>query len=184
MDLGDRAGSEKPGADAERREQHGERLPFPAEPALDVVEGTAQHASVRGDFAVLHRQQTLGVLGRHAEQGGDLHPEERAGTAGGDGGRHADDVAGADGGGEGGAERTERTDFTVVPLALMEHVPEGAPEMKEVSEAKHQREHDAGCEDGADERDAPYEVVHLIDDLCQRFQRGGKVHVRFSILQC
>ena len=71
------------------------------------------------DFTILDGQQALGILGGHAEEGGDQHPEQSAGAAGGNGGGHADDVAGADGGREGGAEGTEAGDIAFAVFFVM-----------------------------------------------------------------
>ena len=57
-------------------------------------------------FAML-RERHLAELGRHAQQGGDPHPEEGAGPAPVDGDRHARDVADADGRRERRRERLE-----------------------------------------------------------------------------
>ena len=62
--------------------------------------------------AVLDGENRLGVLGRHPEQAGDPHPEQRPGTACGDGGRHPGDVAGPHRRGERGHQGLEVADVS------------------------------------------------------------------------
>ena len=107
VDLNERAEAQEAGGDAEDAERDRERSPAPPHALFDVLEGPADHAAVRRHFTVADREQTFGILGGHAEDGGHFHPEKGPGTAGADGGGHAHDVAGADGGGERRAERGE-----------------------------------------------------------------------------
>lgn len=80
------------------------------EPVPQVVHGPALPPSVRGRAVVADSQQLLHAAGGHAQQRGDPHPEHRPRAAQIDGRRHPGDTAGADGGGQGGAQGLEGGD--------------------------------------------------------------------------
>lgn len=73
------------------REEGGERLA--AETLADVVGRAAGQVAVSVAGAVELGKDGFGEDGRHAEEGGDPHPEDGARTAHGDGGGHAGEVA-------------------------------------------------------------------------------------------
>ena len=172
MDLRDRADAHDARKGAEDREGDGERLPLPPEALLDVVERAAEDTAVGRDLAVLHREKPFGILRRHAEEGRDLHPEERPGAARADGRRDAHDVARADRRGERGAERAELAHLAVHARIhlLVEHVLERALEVEEVGEAEDTREEEARHEDGGDERHAPHPAVHHLHEVREGHQ--------------
>ena len=95
----------KAAIDGEHAEEH--RQPFFAQALLERVHGTAQHGAVRGLHPVFDREHRLAVLGGEAEHAGEPAPEHGPGAAQRHGGRHAHDVARADGGGQGRGERAE-----------------------------------------------------------------------------
>ena len=80
------------------------------EPIPQIVHGSALPPSVRGGAVVADGQQLLHTAGGHAQQRGDPHPEYRTGAAQIDGRGHPGDTAGADGGGQGGAQGLEGGD--------------------------------------------------------------------------
>ena len=49
----------------------------------------------------------LGIVGHHAEEGDEPHPEHRAGAANRNGACYTDDITGADGGRQSGAQGLE-----------------------------------------------------------------------------
>ncbi len=77
--------------------------PFPAlaEALGYVIESAAGEVALLVLLAEVQTQDVFGVVGDHAEECGDPHPEHGAGAAGEDGGGDADDVARADGAGDG-----------------------------------------------------------------------------------
>jgi hypothetical protein len=77
---------------------------------------------------VLNREETLGILRGHAEQGGNPHPEQRARTAA-TTAVATRRVAGADGGGKGGAQCTEAGNLAVTVLLVLQHVTEGLAQL-------------------------------------------------------
>src|SRR5690606_35217013 len=94
------AAAEAP-ADAEDREEDGERPAEPVEASLaeadvEVAHRSAEDAAVVVLLAVGHREGALGELGRHPEEAGDDHPEDGAGAALVHGHGDARDVAEAD----------------------------------------------------------------------------------------
>ena len=165
--LRDGADAEQAREHAEHGEQYGEPLEVEPETFLDtcfdVVEGAAQNLAVVVDLAVLDREQAFGVLGGHAEEGGDFHPEERARAAGTDGGRDTHDVTRADGGRKSRAERREARDFAFAFLFAVEHVAQRVAEVCHLQDAETAREQDAYEEDDADEGYAPHVTVDGIE---------------------
>ncbi len=89
--------------------------PFQPQPFGNVAHRSALHGAVGQVLAIFHRQHGLGIFGRHPDQGADPHPEDRSRAAEVDGRGHPGDVAGADGGRQGGGQRLERGD---IPLGL------------------------------------------------------------------
>ena len=79
-------------------------------PSRRLVHGSALPPSVRGGAVVADGQQLLHTAGGHAQQRGNPHPEYRTGAAQIDGCGHPGDAAGADGGGQGGAQGLEGGD--------------------------------------------------------------------------
>ena len=65
------------------------------------------------DLAEVHREEHLGILGRHADQRRHPHPEQRARPPERDRGGDAGDVAGADGGRERRHQRGVGTDLAL-----------------------------------------------------------------------
>lgn len=165
--MRDGADAEQAREHAEHREQHGE--PLEVEPEtfldarLDVVERAAQNLAVLVDLAVLDREQAFGVLGRHAEERGDFHPEECARAACTDGGRDTHDVTRADSGGKSRAERGEARNFAFAFLFAVEHVAQRVAEICHLQDAETAREQDAYEEDDADEGNAPHVTVDGIE---------------------
>ena len=90
-------------------EEPGEELaPVALEGRGDVVDWTAVHGTVLVDYAGLLGHDRLGVVGGHAEQGDDPHPEDGARAAHDDGTAGAHDVARAHLGRDSGGQRLER----------------------------------------------------------------------------
>ena len=91
---------------------------------------------------IVHREQRLGVLGRHPDQPRHPHPEECARPSGRDRGRDAGDIPGADGRGECGHERLEVRDLpdAVRVAALDQTEPERGSELPELQAAQDDRQ--------------------------------------------
>jgi len=117
IDLREGTDPEESYADAEQGKQLGQRLG--AKPLLQIVHGATRHLAVGILLAVFDRQQTLGILGGHAEQRRHPHPEQGTGAAELDGGGNPDDVAGTNGGREGGTEGAEAGDIPLLALPLI-----------------------------------------------------------------
>ena len=99
---------------------HGEENAQPAllESLLDVVGGAAVAAAVLGTLLINLSQSTFHKGGGAAQQGGDPHPEHRAGAAQADGGGDAGDVAGTHAGGGGDHQGLEGGDAVLVLAGL------------------------------------------------------------------
>lgn len=138
--------------------------------AHDVIERAAERVAVLIDGAVVDGKHPLGVFGGHSEEGRDHHPEKGAGAARDQRGGDAHNVAGADGGGHGGAERAEAGNFTVAALLVFHHVAQGPPEMPDLQPAEQAGEKDSGGEDQHDERQSPDEVVNFFEYLLDLFE--------------
>ena len=162
--LGDVADAEA-GDAAQQGEQH--RQPLVPRALFNVVHGAAEVGAVPVHLAVLHRQDDLGVLGHHAEEGGHPHPEDRPRPSGEDGPGDAGDVARPHGPGQGGGHRLEGGE--VLPagglVRLAEQRAQGAAQHKaefaglkapaaggEIdSRANQQEQHDRTPDDPVDE---------------------------------
>ena len=97
------------GNGGEKGKQDGE--PFLAKPALQHIHRAASHCSLRGRDPIMNRQEGLGIFGRDPEDAGEPHPENGPRPAGTDGSSHPNNVAGADGGGQGGSQRPKLADL-------------------------------------------------------------------------
>ena len=99
VDLGHVADA-KGGQEAEDGEQNGQDLAnalaalLGAQAVLEVVHGAAGPLVVLVLAAVVDTQDVLGVVGHHAEEGNEPHPEHGAGAAYDDGAADAYNVAG------------------------------------------------------------------------------------------
>lgn len=89
--LGNVADAEA-GDTAQQGEEDGQ--PLLACALLNVVHGAAVVGALLVYLTVFHGQHDLSVLGHHAKEGGNPHPEHRAGTADKDGAGDAGNVAG------------------------------------------------------------------------------------------
>ena len=79
----------------------------PAQSAFQGIHRTAKHAPLRRGDAIFDGEQAFGIFCSDAEDAREPAPEHSAGTAQGDGGGNADDVARTDGGCQGGGKRGE-----------------------------------------------------------------------------
>ena len=116
--LGDVADAEA-GQPAEDREDDGQPFPALAQAVFNIVHGTAVIDALLVGLPILDGQGDLGVLGAHAEESGDPHPEHGAGTAGKERSGDAGDVAGADGARQRGGDGLERGEVAAVVLILL-----------------------------------------------------------------
>lgn len=91
------------GQDCEEGEEKGQGTsqPLPPQGGAHGIHGAAAHFAAGVPLAVLDGQQALRALGGKAEEGGDLHPHQRAGAARRQRRGNAHDVPGAQGGGPG-----------------------------------------------------------------------------------
>ena len=170
----------KAGQHAEAGEQHrqhpAQRLAalFAAQAVGQIVHGTAGPLAVRIFAAVEDAQHVFGIVGHHAQDGHDPHPEDRARSAGDDGGGHTHDVSGADGRRQGGAQALELadgpvflggmrrdllvgkdgTDGVLHPVAKMADLEKSGPDGHEQADAKQQRQ---------PHRPPDHTVDHLVD---------------------
>ena len=138
------------------------------------------------DAAELHREQALGVFGRHAEQGGNPHPEHGARAAGDDCGRHADDVAGADGRGKRGAQSAERRHFAgrVLAFLVFQHVAQGARQLAELQTAQAHGQKNAAEQDEHHQGHAPDEAIDGIEHVVERAEEVFHCSSSISVTFC
>ena len=119
--VADAEGSQR----TENTEDNTQPLPVFAQAVLDVIHGAADPVAILVALTVFDRQHNLGVLGHHADEGGNPQPEDGARAAQGDGGGDAGDVAGADGGGQRGSQSLEGSDLALLGLVLVKHFADG-----------------------------------------------------------
>ena len=146
VDLGHVADTEG-GKETEDAEHAAEPAPAFAETVLNVVHRSADPVALVVALAVTDCQDHFGVLGRHAEQSRDPHPEDSAGAACRDGAGDACDVSCADRRRKSGGHGLERCHFTVSGLLLLEDLAEGV--LHRVSEAGELDEAHADAQENA-----------------------------------
>ena len=138
-------------------------LPVLAKTILDIVHGAADPVAVGVLLTELDAQQHLGVLGGHAQQGGNPQPEDGARAAQGDGGSDAGDVAGAHGGGQGGGQGLEGRNLALLGLVLVKHfadgVLHGVAKLPELEALEAHSEDDARAHEQHQCGDTPYDAV-------------------------
>ena len=152
---------------------------FPAaETVAEIVHGSADPLSLSVLPAVKDTQDILRKIGHHAEKGDQPHPEDRAGSAGGNSACHTDDISGADRGGQGCAQGLELGDGSVFGMGcdtlLAEDLADGMADpvgevgnLVEPGKTGHQNAREAQQDQG---RPAPYETVYSVIDVGDRLQ--------------
>ena len=142
---------------------------------------------------VLHREHRLGVLGGDAEDAGQPHPQHGARAARRHRGGHADDVAGADGGGQRGRERAELADVALALLLARERERIAVRQVA-LDEAQPDGQEEVRAEQQDEERRSPHEVTGSREErfealhgraVYQRSARGpeaGDYNRRVSLL--
>ena len=115
-------------------------------------------------LAVVDGQRDLAVLGHHAQQGGDPHPEDGAGAADGDSARHTGNITGTDRCRQCGADRLERGHGAVAGLGgAVEYLTDGifpyGAEFGELQKAGADAEVQPHPEDEHRSGQAPYDAV-------------------------
>jgi len=157
--------------------------PAPAQSAFEHIHRPPCHIPARGLDAVFDRQQPLGVLGADAENPGEPEPQHRPGPAKGDRGRHPDDVAGADGRGQGCGQGAELAD---IPLRAC--IPgEGEFDCLEnvaLGEAQPDGEKKMGAEKEENQRQAPEKTVQSGDDIGYHLHGYLTDGVRIGCMLC
>ena len=164
VDLGAAADAE--GGDGGQQGK-GHPQPFQVQPPLQGVHGAALHFAVPGAHPVLDGDEGLGVLGGDAEHAGDPAPEHRAGAAQEDGGAHPDDVARADGGGQGGGQGLELA-HVARGIRVLGDGQADAGEQLALNEAGAGRHEQVGAQQQDDHGNAPDEVVQPVDKCDNR----------------
>ncbi len=115
------------GDGGENGEENGE--PAAVQAALQGVHGPADDGAALVLHAIADGEQAFRIAGGHAKQAGEHAPEDGARSAGGDGDGDANDVAGADVGGQRDHERGEVGDVPLLLLASLHVVAHGAEEV-------------------------------------------------------
>lgn len=165
------------GADAERgdggeqgerdAENLAERLVLEA--ALQGVHGASEHVAVVVFDAVLQGDRRFGILRGDTEDAGKPHPEQGAWSAGDQRRADADDVAGADGCGEGCGEGLEGADVAVA-LVFSDGKLNAGEELS-LDDSCPERHEDVFSQKEKDHDGSPYEPVDRRDDI---FDSGGR----------
>ena len=103
--------------DAEQYSQNGADLftsRFRSQTVPEIIHGSSGPFAMHVLAAIVDTEDILRVVGHHSKEGHDPHPKNRSRTAGYDGGRHAGDIAGTDGGCKGSAQALELADLFVM----------------------------------------------------------------------
>ena len=150
------------GQQGEDGEQHRQHLTnslaalLGAQTIAQVVHGTAGPLAVFVAAAVVDAQHVFGVVGHHAKESGDPHPEHSAGAADDDGSRHTRDITNADGGSQRGAQRLEGRHSALVAFVgddfFLEQAADGVlPPQLQLADLKHLG-HDGGQKAGGQQQ--------------------------------
>ena len=144
-------------------ENHSQPFPVLSQSVSDVVHGAAHPVAVGIALTIFYRQQHLGVLGGHTQQGGNPQPENGACTAQRDSGGNTGNIAGTDCGSQSGGQGLEGGDFSLLGLVLMEHFADGVfhgiAELPELEALEHDRENDTCAHQQHQGGNAPDDAV-------------------------
>ena len=135
----------------------------------DVVHRAACDLAALIRRTVLHGEQPLRVLCRHAEERRHPHPENRTGAANLDRRRDADDIARADGRGKRDAECLKARYIALSAVLCLEDERKCTRQAAHLDQRETQRQHDACPHEQDDERRPPEEGVHRIQYGKKRF---------------
>ena len=181
VDLRHCAHAEQADRRPDDRERHGE--PAPAQPLLDVAEWPAEPFPALPP-AVAHRKIALGILRSHAEQRRDHHPQQRARPARGQRRGHADDIARADRGGKGRAQRGIGRD-AVRALPAAEDRAQCLPEPPQRQAAQAEHVPDARPQKQCHHRPAPHGLAHARQKrILHNFSPDSEQSVNFGRAVC
>ena len=164
-------------------EQDGEPAPVLPEAAADIAHRAAAIFAIGVHVAEADGERAFGEGESHADEGGDPHPENRAGSAQGNGGRNTCEVAGADLAGQRGRESGEGADLALAIFGLLEEAGKGGWQFQDRIEFQPNHEIEAHAEQDdhhwregqhlfAEPCAAPDEVAH-IGDVVERSHFGG-----------
>ena len=185
VDLRNRTDTEKARADTEDREEDSEPFHVPAESfpdtVLDVVERATENLAVAADRAVFDSENAFRVLGRHAEEGGEFHPEKGARSAGSDGRCDTDDVTRSDGRGECRAKGAETGNFAFAVFFVVDDKTQCVVQVQNLKTAESNGEQNADEKDDGNQGNSPDEAIDGIQKLIQRFHGGSLYFSAFCI---
>ena len=166
---------EAAGKDDGNGEEHGQSLTEGAlEGGADVVGRAAHGFAVFVGFLILKGEHGFGIVGGHAEEGAEPHPEDSAGAAGGDGGSRTGDVASAHLSGNGGGEGLEGAHAGLIGAFAMqgcvaEEALEGVAELANLDEAQAEGVENTGAAEEEEKEPAPQYVIDGIDKGSNEF---------------
>ena len=154
--------------DGYRKEAGQERAELAVERGLDVVNRAAVYRAVCVNRAGFLGKDSLGVVGGHAQEGDDPHPEDCARAADEDCAASAYDVAGTDLGGDCGCHSLEGAHAALVLFAVQrkaaEHPLQAFAEAANLNEASTDGEEQA-CTDKQDDQNIVRQIrVDGLDD--------------------
>ena len=127
--------------------------------------------AVLSHSTIFDGEEPFRELGGGTYDSGHDHPEQRARTSRHDGGGHADDVAGSDGGGQRRTQSRETGDFSVAVIMLLvgQHVLDGENQPPHLQTPEPDGQIDTGCHDHDDQRNTPHQIVdggqNLVDSV-------------------
>ena len=168
VDLGHVADTEG-SKEAEDAEHAAEPAPALTQAVLNVIHRSADPVALVVALAVTDCEDNLRVLGGHAEECGDPHPEDSSGAACCDSACDTCDISGADCCRESGGHSLERCNFTVAGLLLLEDFSEGVlhriSEAGELDEAHTDAQEDAGAHKQDEHPRSPCNTVQKINKI-------------------
>ena len=151
------------------REKSCERAIFLPHAVTDVVHRAAGNVAALVGRAVLHGEQALRVLRRHAEERCHPHPEDCPRAADLDRRRDTDDIARADGRGERDAKCLKARHVALPAVFRAQDERERTRQAAHLEQREPQRQHDARPHEQDDERCPPEEGIHRVQYGKKRF---------------
>ena len=156
--------------------------PKASQAIFQVVHGTAGPLPCLILPAVVDAQNIFGVVGHHAKNRHQPHPEDGSRAAGGNGGGDTRNIAGADGGGQSRTQALELADRPVLFVRVGRHMlvlknsPDGMPQpvaemghLKPAREAGHQH---TGADKQHQHGNTPDEAIDFSVDRLHHFQKS------------
>ena len=173
IDLGGIARPEDSDGPEDRKEDR-KKMPFLRQAVFNKVHGSADPVPLGVALAEMDRQDHLGVFRAHAQQGGDPHPEDRAGPPDRDRARHAGDIARADRSSQRRTDRLEGRHGALLRLFfikdLSQRLPDRIDKAPDLDKTRTDTQVEADADDADHGGDSPDKAVDFAVNAADKFK--------------